>query len=230
MITCREQFPKLLLVGEEEAVARTEATVITHEALASFTAPPELENLSWADVAVWVDPLDGTKEFIMGRGHACSTLIGITNKGRPIAGIIHEPFRPSIDKEGVMGHTSWGVVGVGNFGVVAAEGELKDIVVITSTSKSSAMEAMVRDLGSDVTDVLKMGACGNKELRFLEQKANVFLQVCHNPVPHSLWSHLARLPTAALSRSLSLVLTVRPAVAATRAPSAADGTSAPPRR
>jgi len=45
------------------------------------------------ELCVWVDPLDGTKEFTEGRYEYVSTLIGISCQGHPVAGIISEPYR-----------------------------------------------------------------------------------------------------------------------------------------
>jgi len=47
-----------------------------------------------SDVTVWVDPLDGTREFVEGPEHwgAVTVLIGVAVKGVPVAGVIHQPF------------------------------------------------------------------------------------------------------------------------------------------
>jgi 3'(2'), 5'-bisphosphate nucleotidase len=60
----------------------------TSEAERRFAACAE------SDVTVWVDPLDGTKEFVEGPEHwnGVSVLIGIAVRGVPVAGIIHQPF------------------------------------------------------------------------------------------------------------------------------------------
>ena len=47
-----------------------------------------------SDVTVWVDPLDGTREFVEGPEHwgSVTVLIGVAVKGVPVAGVIHQPF------------------------------------------------------------------------------------------------------------------------------------------
>ena len=47
-----------------------------------------------SDVTVWVDPLDGTREFVEGPEfwHGVTVLIGIAVRGVPVAGVIHQPF------------------------------------------------------------------------------------------------------------------------------------------
>lgn len=44
------------------------------------------QKLSISDICVWVDPIDGTKEYTQGIKEAVTCLIGIAYKGRPIAG------------------------------------------------------------------------------------------------------------------------------------------------
>lgn len=44
------------------------------------------------DISLFVDPLDGTREFVEGRLQNVACLIGISRKNRPIAGVIGLPF------------------------------------------------------------------------------------------------------------------------------------------
>ena len=44
------------------------------------------------DVCVFVDPVDGTREFVEGRLENCQCLIGISVNGRAVAGAIGLPF------------------------------------------------------------------------------------------------------------------------------------------
>lgn len=50
------------------------------------------EELTTSDVAVWIDPIDGTKAFSDGDLEHVTNMIGITVAGRPLVGIIHKPF------------------------------------------------------------------------------------------------------------------------------------------
>lgn len=49
-------------------------------------------DLDLNDICVWIDPIDGTKEYTEGIKNAVTCLIGITYKESPIAGIINRPF------------------------------------------------------------------------------------------------------------------------------------------
>ena len=50
------------------------------------------EELNTKDVAVWIDPIDGSQAFVDGDLEEVTNLIGITHKSRPIVGIIHKCF------------------------------------------------------------------------------------------------------------------------------------------
>ena len=61
---------------------------------------------------MWIDPLDGTQEFIQGIFNDVTILVGISVRGVPIAGIIHHPFVST------KGHSIWGIVGGTCHGIV----------------------------------------------------------------------------------------------------------------
>lgn len=50
------------------------------------------EELRAKDVAVWIDPIDGTRALMDGNLDQVTSLVGITVKGRPRVGIVHKPF------------------------------------------------------------------------------------------------------------------------------------------
>ena len=45
------------------------------------------------NAVIWVDPLDGTQEFVKGNLSSVTVLIGLTISGYPKLGIVHHPFR-----------------------------------------------------------------------------------------------------------------------------------------
>eukprot|EP00957_Ditylum_brightwellii_P138963 10591682-Ditylum_brightwellii.AAC.1 len=45
-----------------------------------------------SDVTIFVDPLDGTREFVEGRLENCQVLVGIAIGGEAVAGAIGIPF------------------------------------------------------------------------------------------------------------------------------------------
>ena len=64
---------------------------------------------------VWIDPLDGTREYTQGAdvSKECTVLIGISWNGKPIAGVINQPFYPYLNYNSDLGRHLWGIVGLG---------------------------------------------------------------------------------------------------------------------
>ena len=61
-------------------------------ASADLVAGAYTEELQTSDVAVWIDPIDGSKAFTDGNLDHVTNMIGITVAGRPRVGIVHKPF------------------------------------------------------------------------------------------------------------------------------------------
>lgn len=49
-------------------------------------------SFSTADATVWIDPLDGTSDFVKGNLPAVTVLIGLSINGKSRAGIVHNVF------------------------------------------------------------------------------------------------------------------------------------------
>lgn len=85
--------------------------------------PEKLRKLQIEDLLVWVDPLDGTGEFVRAQEdpsllQQVTVLIGITHKGQPIAGVVHQPYYKKQGQAAATdGRTIWGICQVGAFGI-----------------------------------------------------------------------------------------------------------------
>ncbi|VDQ03388.1 unnamed protein product [Trichobilharzia regenti] len=103
-------FPGLHIIGEEGELDYSELSpeVLQHK------CPPWLSTLSTDDLVVWVDPLDGTKEFtevlnaIKGLVEYVTVLIGIAAGGKPVG---------DTKKPHYITRVVWGLSDVGVFGV-----------------------------------------------------------------------------------------------------------------
>lgn len=85
----------LLIIGEEDdedAKPNLEGVALDKFILTKLNDKLIDEEIPIEDIALFVDPLDGTREFVEGRLHNVACLIGITRKNRPIAGVIGLPF------------------------------------------------------------------------------------------------------------------------------------------
>jgi 3'(2'), 5'-bisphosphate nucleotidase len=54
----------------------------------------ETKTANAEDLVLWVDPLDGTNNYVAGETIGITAIIGISNRGRPIFGAVHHPFDP----------------------------------------------------------------------------------------------------------------------------------------
>ena len=50
------------------------------------------ESFNTKDAVVWIDPLDGTSDFVKGNISAVTVLIGLSLEGHSRVGIVHNPF------------------------------------------------------------------------------------------------------------------------------------------
>ena len=66
------------------------------------------EEIPLDDLALFVDPLDGTREFVEGRLQNVACLIGIARNNRPIAGVIGLPFPEGSGDKAVRVHYAIG--------------------------------------------------------------------------------------------------------------------------
>eukprot|EP00392_Amoebophrya_sp_AT5.2_P007007 g7019.t1 len=60
--------------------------------LAAAQIPARLASVPSSALTVFVDPLDGTREFVKNRVENVQTLIGISIRGEPVAGVVGLPF------------------------------------------------------------------------------------------------------------------------------------------
>lgn len=172
-----KRFPKCKIVGEEDLVEDKEADarLIVNsydDEVLNQTLPSQYENVKEEDITIWVDPLDGTTEFVKGALLQVTVLIGISVGGRSVAGVIHQPFFGH--PEELKGRTMWALVGLGCFGV-ASQSLADDKLIVTTTAShgSKNIEESIAALKPD--EVLKVGGAGHKVLMVIEGKAHSYV-------------------------------------------------------
>lgn len=74
------------------------------------------ETFNTKDACVWIDPLDGTSDFVKGNLPAVTVLIGLSIKDKSRIGIVHNPFSVA-DRE--VGNTFFGTAEHGVFKLVS---------------------------------------------------------------------------------------------------------------
>ena len=184
----KSRYPQAVIVAEEdESEAKSEASELdecpwdsAEEIDVGLETPPDLAECSWDDLTIWVDPLDGTKEFARGNLECVTVLIGISFKNVPVAGVIHQPFRRSFD--GDLGScTTWGIVGAGvrstRLGEISsAPASDRPVAVLSESKKDSEIVLKTLERLPTNTEIQRAGGCGNKLVQVIEQRADFMLQ------------------------------------------------------
>eukprot|EP00933_Yihiella_yeosuensis_P024242 TRINITY_DN18782_c0_g1_i1.p1 TRINITY_DN18782_c0_g1~~TRINITY_DN18782_c0_g1_i1.p1 ORF type:complete len:362 (-),score=66.29 TRINITY_DN18782_c0_g1_i1:134-1144(-) len=196
----KEMFPTLRLVGEEGEVPGEEAATALEEVKEfghDFEVPKALEeSLTSEDTCLWIDPLDGTKEFVLKNHQNVTVLIGVCVRDRPVAGVIFQPFVDSPEKEGTL---TYGAIGAGvfgdrqpAFGAPPAEADLKEGIIIVTNQKGvdcPRFQAVFEHLAArgPRPRVVVSNASGNKLLRVLRGEVHAYI---NGPGP-SRWDSCA---------------------------------------
>ncbi|KAF2072702.1 hypothetical protein CYY_005982 [Polysphondylium violaceum] len=178
-------FKDLIIVGEESCEIPPSTTIPNIHKLDTQkdNLPQQFQSLDPKDLIIFIDPLDATREFTLGRVHCVMTLIGISFKGKPIAGVIYQPF---VDKEGHestreesdkwTGRTVWAIVGMPVESVQdkrAPEDKDKVIIVTTASHYTQKIEESIKKINPD--KVIKTGGAGYKTLMVIENRADVYV-------------------------------------------------------
>lgn len=164
-----KQYSNLKIIGEEGQLDLNNVCkdfvveTVNEEFLTQHKCPESLRSIKEEDVVVWVDPLDGTTEFIHGHLEHVTVLIGIAFNNSPVAGIIHQPYF-KCPKSGKLGRNIWGVKGLGMGGCTSTKPEDGKFIITTTRSHSNELVQATLDAISP-SEVLRVGGCGYKVLQ-----------------------------------------------------------------
>ncbi|ETN70489.1 inositol monophosphatase family protein, partial [Necator americanus] len=169
-----ERFGDINVIGEEDVTSEchcVENTFSSDVLQLEDKMNQDLKSIKAEDVVVWVDPLDGTSEVavaVKNKNAALleqvTVLIGIAHRGRPVAGVIHQPYH------GDAGRTIWAIQGCGVHGIVPASVQSARVVVTTrSHLNQNVLDALnaLKEKGL-ASSVEKFGGAGFKVLKILE--------------------------------------------------------------
>jgi 3'-phosphoadenosine 5'-phosphosulfate (PAPS) 3'-phosphatase len=186
----RATWPNLRIVGEEDEDETNEVDVSDPELqlrrdLCDVSSSPSLAG--WSEpvevLTVFVDPVDGTREFVEERLDAVQCLVGVACRGRAVAGAIGLPFPGGTLSEPTS--VVWGIAAPGaTSGVTGIVGEAPKrprlspetkggVVCITGDSKNASLTAAKRAV--DAAGNAMIGGAGNKILAVAEGRAEVAL-------------------------------------------------------
>uniref|UniRef100_A0A8C7XEG3 3'(2'),5'-bisphosphate nucleotidase 1 n=1 Tax=Oryzias sinensis TaxID=183150 RepID=A0A8C7XEG3_9TELE len=200
-------FPNITIIGEEDLPAeKVEEDLIEkghEEEILQKSCPEEFQDLKEEELVVWVDPLDGTKEYteasrflhlgavapIPHKGLNTSqfhspilwlldnvtVLIGIAYGGRAIAGVINQPFyNYQLGPGATLGRTLWAVLGLGAFGFQLQE--LPGDRRIVTTTRSHSNKVVIECIHAmEPHKVIRVGGAGNKIIQLIEGRASAYV-------------------------------------------------------
>jgi fructose-1,6-bisphosphatase/inositol monophosphatase family enzyme len=172
----REFFPTVRIVGEEGALS--EASPDWEKVKDAFGIVEDLafdanQFLYAKDVVIWVDPLDGTNDFVNNRLECVTSLVGISSRGVAVGGLIYRSFSDEA-LFGGQGLGLWRFAGgeIARVEVVSrVEGQVGRLVT-SKTRASSRTDELIRKLGS--FEVIKTGGAGWKFWKLLDGTADIY--------------------------------------------------------
>lgn len=123
------------------------------------------------DILIWVDPLDATKEYTESLLEYVTTMVCITEKGVPVAGVIHQPFQ---------GKTFWAWVGHGHSKELSKpetnnEASLKAPRIIVSRSHAGPVNQTALAAFGNGGKIIPAGGAGFKVLSLFNKKADAYI-------------------------------------------------------
>ena len=146
-----------------------------------------LNGHNYKGISVFIDPIDGTREFSTNLGEQCSICIGFANSeeghaqnGRPVAGIVYRPitkpptWAAGAASEGVvMGHLNTASPNTSVFTSATAGAAAKGGFLTSNGGISPFIERLMAELQYNR---VPSGGAGNKMLMLLEGKGDCYIQ------------------------------------------------------
>jgi len=176
--TLARHFPLLRIVGEESVAPSVSAPAARTDLLATFLFPALLPlQYPLEELTVYVDPLDGTKEYTEGQYNAVTILIGIAWKSRPLAGVVYQPWAGPQQR----GNLVWGLVGYGVEGLpkgLVHEPFERLRIVTTRSHRHPLVEEAVAKLNVPEERIVRVGGAGNKCAMVAAGLADCYLYPC----------------------------------------------------
>jgi len=177
-----KQFPNLTVVGEEgdQDLSGVPAEWIVAsadpEAAKKLSCPDKYKNVTMDDLTVWVDPLDGTKEYTQGLLDHVTVLIGIAVGKQSVAGVIHQPFwnYKSTEPNAPLGRTFYGLIGAGVFGLIPTSPPAGQRIVTTTRSHSTGLVQQALEVLKP-TEIIKVGGAGHKVNLLMQGEAHAYV-------------------------------------------------------
>jgi 3'(2'), 5'-bisphosphate nucleotidase len=143
--------------------------------VAEESEPVSFEGFLDAERVFFVDPLDGTREFLQRNGEFV-VMIGLVEENRPVAAVIHAPAT-GITWIGAAGLGAWRIDLGGDrwipIGVSGTDDLTRARIVVTRSHRSIRLQQALLALGAH--DVRHMGSAGLKGAQVAEGLAELYV-------------------------------------------------------
>ncbi|XP_057312205.1 inositol monophosphatase 3-like [Hydractinia symbiolongicarpus] len=171
-----QMFPDLHIVSEEKSNELPDLKDIKPIDLSTKEVEKHLgsslnSDARIQDVAVWIDPLDATKEYTEDLTEYVTTMVCVAHKGEPIIGVIHRPF---------LKQTIWAWVGHGRSDVPDYQTSVKDVHtndmrIIVSRSHAGAVSQIAKKSFGESAQVIAAGGAGYKALKVAQRNFHAYI-------------------------------------------------------
>ncbi|KAJ1434702.1 hypothetical protein B484DRAFT_446443 [Ochromonadaceae sp. CCMP2298] len=144
--------------------------IIDEAKVAMDALAKEIHSSGYDDITIFIDPIDGTREFSTGKGEQCSICVGFSDAlGKPVAGVVYRPItQPPTYAAGAASESFTESV------LDMAGAERNDKGFLTSNgSISPFLAALIASMGFSR---VPSGGAGNKMLMLLEGKGAAYIQ------------------------------------------------------
>lgn len=177
----------LLKVLDGDASAANALTTEIHKEVTVDESLPDInEQLDFSKLGIWIDPIDGTQEYIDGKfvesdhpnidksGLRCATvLIGVFDKvlHKPIFGVINQPFYQQNEDGTHSSKIFWGAsinkLNINNISSSNENDNSKIAIISSAESRKGTLE-------SAGYQTVKANGAGYKILKVIENHANIY--------------------------------------------------------
>ncbi|KAL1507956.1 hypothetical protein AB1Y20_007560 [Prymnesium parvum] len=168
----RAAWPSLRIVGEEDEGAEEAEARAAPPLRRDLVRAPSPDVEAWrSELTLFVDPLDGTREFVEGRLRHVQCLVGFTCRGRAVGGVVGLPF--PTDEAGAPPAIVYGLVGGASATIgtrlpsalfAAERSEARRVRVATGDSSNPVLAVARRAATAGGGEEVVVGGAGNKLL------------------------------------------------------------------
>lgn len=160
----RNTFPDVVVHSEEHDDTVDKAATWSRDIPADILDKVDGRKEVPADsVTVWIDPLDATQEYTENLVKYVTTMVCVAVHGKPVIGVIHQPF---------TGFTAWAMVDGGTNMDQRPAYNINPPKVIVSRSHSGKVKSYIQDAFGNSTTITQAGGAGYKVLSLLQMPAS----------------------------------------------------------